>query len=127
MRHDVKLLLVGAVATLSACAFAAPSRVNESFYREIGSATYSPRKTADMEKCVYFAFFDNRFGELQARREETRTGKRVNMQAGTYDLVSADINNDGTFKIFKYYSTLSAPWVKRVVAGSLECASRNGS
>ena len=78
-----------------------------------------------MEKCVYFAFFDNRFGEFQVRREETHTGKRVNMVAGTYDLVSADVEADGSLKIFKYYSAPSFPWVKRVIASSLDCASIN--
>ena len=46
------------------------------------------------------------------------------MQGGTYDLVSADIERDGTFKIFKYHSAPSVPWVQRVVADSLECATR---
>ncbi|MEI6797603.1 MAG: hypothetical protein WCO04_00110 [Pseudomonadota bacterium] len=113
------------VTLLSACAFAAPSRVNQSFYTELGTNSFSPKNLSEMEQCVYFAFFDNRLGEFQVRREETRTGKRVNMTAGSYDLVSADINTDGSFQIFKYYSALTVPWVKRVVSASDDCARQN--
>lgn len=110
---------------LTACANVLPSRVNESMYTSVSSKSFEPKSFAEMERCVYFAFFDNRFSDLYVRREEIRTGKRINMQGGTQELVSADVTKDGKVEVFKYLSAPSFPWVKRVIAQTELCAAEN--
>jgi hypothetical protein len=110
---------------LTACAPFAPSRVNESMYVSVSSKAYEPKTFTDMENCVYFAFFDNRFGDFQVRREDTHTGKRINMQSGTYDLLSADVTKGGKVEILKYWSAPSVPWVQRLITQTEACAAKH--